>query len=63
MMMAFLSGFGNSAIYRLKWTFSSISRNAFETVQRLGALFSSEGSYKAYRELIQQVKAPAIPFM
>eukprot|EP01095_Lingulamoeba_sp_RSL-Kostka_P015181 TRINITY_DN689_c1_g2_i1.p1 TRINITY_DN689_c1_g2~~TRINITY_DN689_c1_g2_i1.p1 ORF type:complete len:611 (+),score=170.69 TRINITY_DN689_c1_g2_i1:46-1833(+) len=63
MVMAIMSGFGNSAIYRLKHTFGSLSKKAMESSSRIQDQLSQNQSYKTYRELLSTVSPPCIPFL
>eukprot|EP01095_Lingulamoeba_sp_RSL-Kostka_P007846 TRINITY_DN2555_c0_g1_i1.p1 TRINITY_DN2555_c0_g1~~TRINITY_DN2555_c0_g1_i1.p1 ORF type:complete len:157 (+),score=21.49 TRINITY_DN2555_c0_g1_i1:361-831(+) len=63
MAMSILSSFGNSSVYRLKHTFSSISKKSLDASTRIQNIFSTESSYKVYRELLSRSSPPAIPFL
>ena len=63
MLMAIMSGFGNSAVYRMKHTFASLPRKTLDTMETFQALLSSNGSYKMYRDRLANVTPPIIPFL
>jgi len=63
MQMAVMSAFGSSAIHRLKHTWSSVKPKYIESAKKYQQLFSSEGSYKNYREAVKNSTPPAIPFL
>lgn len=58
-----MSGFGTSPVYRMKHTFTAVSKKCYETIEQFSIMCSSEGSYKVYRDKIESVKPPAIPFL
>jgi len=62
-LMAFIGGINNAAIQRLRWTRTSMSKPAQETLEKFEKLMKSEGNYKAYRETLQNVNPPAIPYI
>lgn len=63
MVMAIISGFQNAAAHRLKFSFEAVSKKTTETLEQINTLFSSQNSYKAYREMLNKVAPPAIPFL
>lgn len=63
MVMAILSGFQNAATHRLHHSFGAVAKKTQESIDNLNQLMSSQNSYKAYRDTLNQVKPPAIPFL
>ena len=63
MVMAIISGFQNAAAHRLKFSFEAVGKKTTETLDQINTLFSSQNSYKAYREMLNKVTPPAIPFL
>lgn len=60
--MAILAGMSNSAVHRLKWTREENTRH-LQSLDNLMQSVSSANSYKNYRQLLQSVTPPAIPYL
>lgn len=63
LLMAFVSSLNSSAIARLKWTQSKLSRHAKETMEQLEKTMSMEGSFKSYRLALTEANPPVIPYI
>jgi len=63
MVMAIFSGFQNAATHRLSHTFGNVSKKTQESIERINELLSSKNSYKAYRDMLNNVNPPCIPFL
>jgi len=62
-VIAILSGIGNSAVHRLKWTKEEMDRRSQNVLIELQKSMSSEQSYKNYRETLQSIVPPCIPYL
>ncbi|KAJ6248620.1 ras guanine nucleotide exchange factor i-related [Anaeramoeba flamelloides] len=62
-VMAIVSGFENSAIWRLKYTFEEVPKRNHEIIQELKKELSSDNSYRYYRSLLRKVDPPCIPYL
>ena len=61
--MAFVAGFNNAAIQRLKFTRAELNNRSLKRLEALEALMSAESSYKNYRSVIHSCNPPLIPYM
>ncbi|KAJ6232182.1 ras guanine nucleotide exchange factor i-related [Anaeramoeba flamelloides] len=62
-VMSVISGFENSAIWRLKYTFEEVPKRNLEIIQELKKELSSDNSYRYYRSLLRKVDPPCIPYL
>lgn len=63
MLYAFVSGWNNSAVQRLKVTIEKLPRQTKTAIAELETLMSMEGSFKNYREAVKRVgNGPCIPY-
>lgn len=63
MLYAFVSGWNNSAVQRLKVTIEKLPRQTKASIAELESLMSMEGSFKNYREAVKRVgNGPCIPY-
>jgi hypothetical protein len=62
-LMAFVAGFNNAAIQRLKYTRAELSNRSLKRLETLENLMSAEGSYKHYRSVIHRAKPPLVPYI
>jgi len=62
-LMAFLAGFGTSAVYRLKFTREGLTERSKKTLADLENLMSASGSYSNYRTALHEVNPPCVPFL
>ncbi|KAJ6248294.1 ras guanine nucleotide exchange factor i-related [Anaeramoeba flamelloides] len=62
-VMSIISGFENSAIWRLKYTFEEVPKRNHEIIQELKKELSSDNSYRYYRSLLRKVDPPCIPYL
>lgn len=51
--MAFLGGFNNAAVTRLKFTKQLVPKKSLDTLADLERLMSVDGSYKSYRDALR----------
>ncbi|KAG1474204.1 hypothetical protein G6F56_000494 [Rhizopus delemar] len=61
--MAILSAFDNGSIGRLKRTWEYINARSVASLQQIRELLAAKRNFCAYREMIQRVNPPCIPFM
>ena len=59
--MSIMSCFSVSSIFRMKYSFEGLSKKTIDTLTELNQMFSSNASYKVYREVFATVASPAIP--
>lgn len=62
-LMAFVAGFNNAAVSRLKFTRAELSSKALKRLEELEQTMSAEASYKAYRNEIHSCQPPLVPYM
>jgi hypothetical protein len=64
MLQAFISGFNNASVGRLKWTRKGIGKRAAATLAELEALMGMESSFKKYRDVLGAVPmdVPCVPY-
>jgi len=63
LVTAFISGMNSSSITRLKWTLKKVPKRYNQILSGLESLISMQGAFKNYRNLIQQLKPPSIPYL
>ncbi|KAL6072757.1 Exosome complex component CSL4 [Balamuthia mandrillaris] len=63
LLQAFMAGFSNSAVLRLKWTKAKLAKTAKNSLEQLEQLTSMESSFKHYRTLLAATSPPAIPYV
>jgi hypothetical protein len=63
LVMAFLVAFNNSAISRLKWTFTKLPKKVLAMLREIESVMSMEGSFKLYRGALDQVDTPCVPYV
>ena len=61
--MKLLSGFQNSAVYRLKLTKEAAPNEIRGMLKEMMEVFSHRSSYSTYRNLVSTIKPPAIPYL
>eukprot|EP01094_Clydonella_sp_ATCC50884_P025386 TRINITY_DN6654_c0_g1_i1.p1 TRINITY_DN6654_c0_g1~~TRINITY_DN6654_c0_g1_i1.p1 ORF type:complete len:443 (+),score=162.18 TRINITY_DN6654_c0_g1_i1:104-1330(+) len=61
--MAILSGLSASAVYRLKHTFGSISKESAKFLEKMNEVMSANQSYKVLRAVLAEANPPCIPFL
>jgi len=61
--MAFVAGFNNAAIQRLKFTRAELNSRSLKRLEALESLMSAESSYKNYRSVIHSCNPPLIPYI
>lgn len=62
-LMAFVAGFNNAAIVRLKHTRAELPGKAVKRLEALEAVMSAEASYREYRQQLQNSPTSRIPYM
>ncbi|KAJ3443426.1 ras guanine nucleotide exchange factor i-related [Anaeramoeba flamelloides] len=62
-LMSIYAGLDNSAVYRLKFTFEELSKKTLEQLSSFKQLMSSSSSYKLYRETLNTLNPPCIPYL
>eukprot|EP01114_Cavostelium_apophysatum_P016104 TRINITY_DN4525_c0_g1_i1.p1 TRINITY_DN4525_c0_g1~~TRINITY_DN4525_c0_g1_i1.p1 ORF type:complete len:1270 (-),score=350.50 TRINITY_DN4525_c0_g1_i1:96-3905(-) len=62
-LMAFLGGFNNAAVTRLKFTKALIPKRILDGLAEMEKLMSVDSSYKSYREAIRSSTPPCIPYL
>lgn len=63
-MYAIITAFSNSAVSRLKWTLEKLNKQSRQSMQDLETLMAMEGSFRNYRDALQQVSSsPCIPYV
>eukprot|EP01116_Phalansterium_solitarium_P021333 TRINITY_DN6596_c0_g1_i2.p1 TRINITY_DN6596_c0_g1~~TRINITY_DN6596_c0_g1_i2.p1 ORF type:complete len:546 (-),score=190.77 TRINITY_DN6596_c0_g1_i2:72-1709(-) len=62
-LMAFLGGFNNAAVRRLKFTRQLLPKKTAEALESLERLMSTDQSYKAYREALHSCTQPCLPYL
>lgn len=63
MLTAYISGINNSAVSRLKWTKSKISKPLQRILEELSEITSMEGSFKKYRQHLATANPPCVPYL
>lgn len=63
LLTAVLSGINNSAISRLKWTLAKIPKRSKQMLEDLEAVMSMEGSFKNYRNSLENATPPCVPYL
>eukprot|EP01122_Echinamoeba_exundans_P011045 TRINITY_DN4269_c0_g1_i1.p1 TRINITY_DN4269_c0_g1~~TRINITY_DN4269_c0_g1_i1.p1 ORF type:complete len:1857 (-),score=321.81 TRINITY_DN4269_c0_g1_i1:1141-6711(-) len=63
-MYSIVTAFSNSSVSRLKWTLEKLSKTSKQILQDLETLMAMEGSFRNYREALQQIaSSPCIPYV
>lgn len=62
-MIAIIAGLNSAGVCRLKDSFALVSKRIMSSLVDLTTLMSSKGSYHKYREYLQKLKGPCIPYM
>jgi hypothetical protein len=63
-MYSIITAFSNSSVSRLKWTIEKLSKTSKQILQDLETLMAMEGSFRNYREALQQISSsPCIPYV
>ena len=60
---AFIAGFSNSAIARLKFTKNLVPKKNLEVLAEMEQLMNTASSFKVYRDAVQYSNPPLIPYM
>jgi len=63
LLTAVLSGINSSSISRLKWTLAKVPKRSKQVLQDLEAVMSMEGSFKCYRNALENATPPCVPYM
>lgn len=63
LLTAVLSGINSSSISRLKWTLAKVPKRSKQVLQDLEAVMSMEGSFKCYRNSLENATPPCVPYM
>merc|ERR1712137_520 len=63
MLRTMLSAFEQSSVHRLKWTFAELKPKHIELAKKFEHLFEPQGSHKNFRQVLENVVPPAIPFL
>ncbi|KAJ3430981.1 guanine nucleotide exchange factor [Anaeramoeba flamelloides] len=58
-----MAALASSAIYRLKFTFKELPNKQLETFKKLKQVVKGDNNFKNYRQLLNQIQPPCIPFM
>ncbi|KAI9277421.1 ras guanine nucleotide exchange factor domain-containing protein [Sporodiniella umbellata] len=61
--MAILSALDNGSIGRLKRTWECVGGRSMSSIQQIREILATKRNFSAYREIIQKVNPPCIPFM
>lgn len=61
-LLAFISSFDNSAVFRLKFT-KEIDQKLSQDLDKMRALMTSERSYKNYRPHLKEITPPLVPYL
>eukprot|EP00002_Diphylleia_rotans_P028254 TRINITY_DN5700_c0_g2_i1.p1 TRINITY_DN5700_c0_g2~~TRINITY_DN5700_c0_g2_i1.p1 ORF type:complete len:1097 (-),score=216.38 TRINITY_DN5700_c0_g2_i1:583-3873(-) len=62
-LLSILSGFGNAAVHRLKFTKGGLSKSAINEMENLERQMSSKKSYAEFREILHTVDPPCVPYL
>ncbi|KAF2074781.1 hypothetical protein CYY_003927 [Polysphondylium violaceum] len=63
-LMAIIAGLNFSSVYRLKYTREEVSAQTLRSYQELEKIMNSEGSFKIYRQRLQQGGGgPCLPYL
>jgi son of sevenless-like protein len=62
-VMAFIAGFSNSAIARLRFTKNLVPKKNLEILESMEQLMNTASSFKVYREAVQTSNPPLIPYL
>eukprot|EP00013_Stygamoeba_regulata_P000816 CAMPEP_0177639212 /NCGR_PEP_ID=MMETSP0447-20121125/5902_1 /TAXON_ID=0 /ORGANISM="Stygamoeba regulata, Strain BSH-02190019" /LENGTH=1216 /DNA_ID=CAMNT_0019141227 /DNA_START=37 /DNA_END=3683 /DNA_ORIENTATION=+ len=62
-LMAFLGGFNNSCVARLKYTRMLVPRALIKKLEELEKVMNMESSFKIYRQHLKMANPPIIPYL
>eukprot|EP00002_Diphylleia_rotans_P029236 TRINITY_DN5944_c1_g1_i2.p1 TRINITY_DN5944_c1_g1~~TRINITY_DN5944_c1_g1_i2.p1 ORF type:complete len:1130 (-),score=232.93 TRINITY_DN5944_c1_g1_i2:439-3828(-) len=62
-MFATTSGLLCSAVHRLRFTNRDLSKGVKKTLQNLNRLMSWDSSYRNYRNMLDRIQPPAVPYL
>ncbi|KAH8424800.1 Ras-GEF domain-containing protein [Aspergillus melleus] len=62
-LMSIISGLGLTPVYRLRFTWSQVSRRTLATLDDLRQLMSSSRNFVQYRETLRDSEPPCVPFL
>jgi len=63
LLTAVLSGLSNSAVLRMKWTFSKVQKRYKQMLEDLEDVMAMEGSFKNYRNTLNIATPPCVPYI
>ena len=62
-LMALIAGLNATSVFRLKWTKGEVPRNLLVLFSDLEKVMSSEGNSAFYRQVLQNVDPPTLPYL
>jgi hypothetical protein len=62
-ILSIISGFGNSAVHRLKHTKAGMTKSLLAEMETMETLMSSKKSFATFRETLHAINPPCVPYL